>query len=767
MTSYFKTFSITLLLLFVSASGLIFFFQPPPLNNSTHDSTAIYDDEHHLLRLTLSHDDKYRLYTPLDQIPPVLIEATLLQEDQYFWWHPGINPVAMIKAAWETYVTHHRRVGASTITMQVARLRYGIHSKTLAGKLAQVLAAFELELHYSKKQILEAYLNRAPYGNNIEGIGAASLIYFNHDASQLSLPEAISLSIIPQNPRKRTPDYARLQDIREQLFQRWLKHHPADRDQHRLIHLPLQMRSRHDLPFIAPHFVNHVLATHTGTSQHIETTLNTHLQATLLRIMRQYIHQHKAIGVQNAAALLIDTREMSVKAAIGSADFFNPSIDGQIDGTTIPRSPGSTLKPFIYGLALDQGLIHPNTILKDTPHQFGQYNPENFDYDFMGPVKAKDALVLSRNIPAIYLQSQLKHPSFYQWLEAVQLRHLKPEQTYGLTLALGGAELSMHELSSLYAMLINDGVWRPLRLTKDALHEDGKRILSPEASFLILEILKETPPPETAIGMPQYPISWKTGTSSGFRDAWTIGSLGPYVLAVWIGHFNHQGNPAFIGKKIAAPLFFELMDAIVHEKTPLPWLTKSPAHLNLVRIPVCKASGMLPTRYCRDREETWFIPGKSPIKSDTIFREVAIDPKTGLRTCHIHKDTQFAVYEFWPTDLLSIFKQAGIQPHTPPGYMKGCHFSTNMGLDPQIRSPEPSLQYIINIHNAQYVNIPLTAVTDAEVSNIHWFINESYFTQTHPNQAVIWQAKPGKFVVRVVDDHGRSDAKEIIVRIEG
>ena len=739
----------------------------PKLLSGIPFSTAIYDSQHHLLRMTLSLDDKYRLYTPLSQISPKLISATLLQEDQYFWRHYGVNPISIIKAAWESYVMRSHRVGASTITMQVAHLRFGIRSKTLSGKMMQILRAIQLEMHYSKPQILEAYFNLAPYGNNIEGVGSASLIYYNKQVSDINLLQALTLSIIPQNPNRRTPQNSQLKTIRNHLFLRWIKAHPDDKKQQALIDLPIDMRRLQDLPFIAPHLVNHVLQQSSNHPREIITTLDAHIQTQLEQLTRSYINRKQSIGAYNAAVLLVDVRDMRVKGLVGSVDFFNHRINGQINGTDIKRSPGSTLKPFIYALALDQGLIHPSTVLKDVPHSFGGYNPENFDYDFMGPIKAKEALMLSRNIPAITLASLLDHPNLYQLLETAEVSHLKPESYYGLALTLGGAELTMQELAGLYAMLANEGVWHRLRMRKEEGLDPGKRLLSREASFLVLDILKDTPRPGFSMSTAAsqgLPVSWKTGTSSGYRDAWSIGTFGPYVLAVWIGNFNNKGNPAFIGKDLAAPLFFELIDAIEHEQRPLPNLSNIPETLNLKKVAVCRASGLLPTRYCHDTELTWFIPGKSPIKSDTIYREVPVDKNTRLRVCHFDKHTRFEIYEFWPTDLLNIFKQAGIQRRSPPRYAPGCSRLNDKGLPPQITSPQSGIRYMLPVNATQTTKIPLTAVTDADIAHVYWFMNGTYLGKTRPDQPFFWVAKAGTYVIRVVDDHGLSDARDIVVQ---
>jgi penicillin-binding protein 1C len=758
--------SITIVLLLVSMVSIIFFLPLPPLLADISYSSAVFSNDGHLLRLTLSVDSKYRLQAQAAELPPALIKAVLLEEDQYFYWHMGVNPISMIKAALQTYLLHSRRMGASTITMQVARMRYRIRSKTFSGKLLQLLRALQIEMHYSKQDILTAYFNLAPYGHNIEGISAASLIYFNKPVEKLMLPEMLTLVVIPQNPQQRIPDKFILKSVRDKLFMRWIKLHPADKNKIALINLPLQIRHLHQVPFLAPHFSEQVLA---ESHQHyIISTLDLHLQQLIEQLTRRYLARKKNLGIDNAAVMLVDSRNMEVKALLGSANFFDNHIGGQINGTLIKRSPGSTLKPFIYALAIDQGLIHPDTMLKDVPRSFGSYNPENFDNDFVGPIKAKDALILSRNVPAVFLADQLKKPSLYEFLQAANITHLKSENYYGLALVLGGAELSMQELVKLYCVLANDGMLRDVKITENQPVSAGKRLLSPEAAFLILDMLKNTEPPNGFERSETHPIAWKTGTSSGYRDAWSIGIVGPYVLAVWIGNFDNQSNPALIGKEMAAPLFFSITTAMTKQMGQLPVLAKFPERMQLKKINVCKTSGMLPTRYCQDTEPVWFIPGKSPIHADTIYREVAINHKTGLRTCHINENTRFEIYEFWSSDLLKIFKRAGIARRTPPAYEPDCQTIKNgiTGFSPQILSPNTQVNYILGI-NETVSHIPLTAVADADVQTLHWFANANYLGQTSRDQSFFWQAKPGKYVIRVVDDAGRADAKDIQVKRQG
>ncbi|HZI16759.1 MAG TPA: transglycosylase domain-containing protein, partial [Myxococcus sp.] len=317
----------------------------PPLREELGFSQAVFDREGKLLRLTLSPDEKYRLWVPLERMPPALVEATLLHEDQHFRRHFGVNPVALGRAIWSTYLTGGRRMGGSTLTMQLARIRYGIESRTPGGKLKQMLRALQLECTYSKDALLEAYLNLAPYGRNVEGVGAASLVYFGKDVERLSLAESLTLAVVPQSPARRDPgrDAGALTAARLRLFERWLEAHPGDAGRRALLSEPLPVRTPEELPFLAPHFVSGALrASPAGAG--VRSTLDLPLQKLLERHVRQYVERRRSMGIHNAVAMLVDWRSLEVRAAVGSADFFNEAIDGQVDGTRAKRSPGSALK---------------------------------------------------------------------------------------------------------------------------------------------------------------------------------------------------------------------------------------------------------------------------------------------------------------------------------------------------------------------------------------------------------------------------------------
>jgi penicillin-binding protein 1C len=742
-----------------------------PLRARFPMSTAVYDAGGGLLRLTRSADDKYRVWVPLDRISPLLKDATLLQEDRYFRLHPGVNPVALARGAWRSYAVGTRREGGSTITMQLARILYGIHSSTLGGKMVQITRAVELELRYTKREILEAYLNLVPYGGNVEGAAAASLIYFGKDPSRLTLSEALTLAVLPQNPTRRAPSAgqlgAALRDARDVLYARWQAAHPSIEGEADLMQLAIQMGSPAELPFRAPHLVDAVLADGKGALE-VRTTLDRRLQGVLEREIRATVAAQARLGVHNAAAMLVDARTMEVKALVGSADFFKADIAGQVNGTAAKRSPGSTLKPFIYALGLDQGVLHPMTVMKDAPSAFGAYSPENFDGRFVGPLPAEDALIRSRNVPAVYVASQLSKPDLYGFLEMSGVSGLRSREYYGLALVLGGGEVTMEELIALYGALTNEGVVRPVRYRADQAPAAGVRVLSPEASYVTLAMLKKNPRPGELSAATPGPLAvyWKTGTSYGFRDAWTIGIFGPYILAVWIGNFDGTGNPAFVGVQVAAPLFFQVVDAIEAQQPTLGEPVRTfPANLTVVD--VCAGSGDLPNADCPRTVPTWFIPGKSPIRVSTLHQALLIDDRTGLRGCppYTAGPAHRVVYEMWGSDMLRLFQQAGLPRRTPPPFDPRCEThvaSTLGGPQPQITSPLRGVVYSLRAKRLGQETITLRATTGAGVRDVYWFVGKSFVGTAPSGGTLLWKPQgPGSFMVRAVDNQGQADSRLI------
>lgn len=738
----------------------------PDLYEGVGFSTLVTDRNGRPLKLRLADDGRYRLFAPLDDMAEAAREATLLYEDRRFFRHPGVDPLALGRAAWTTYVRRTRPVGGSTITMQLARMRFDLDTRSPIGKLIQSARAVQLERHYSKAEILEAYLNLAPYGGSVEGIATASRIYFDKPVSALDLGEALALAVIPQNPAARfpvaAPGLANLRAARDRLLAAWQAAHAAG-DEEALARAELfpVFRSPASLPDRAPHFVRDRVPRDSRPA--IRTTLDLDLQDLVERRIREHVDQRRRDGIENAAVVLLDHRRMEVLAFAGSADFGDGAIAGQVNGVLARRSPGSTLKPLLYGLALDEGLIHPMTLLEDAPRRYAAYAPENFDRGFMGPVFARDALIHSRNLPAASLLEELDIGRFRDWLKAAGVDALMPAEHYGLALALGGSEMTMEELVRLYATLAAGGVWRDLATTPGSEEAPSRRLLSAEASFLVLDMLRDVPRPDSSSHRmaARQPVAWKTGTSFGFRDAWSVGVAGPYVLAVWVGNFDGSPNPAFVGREAAAPLFFAIADSLgIPAASDHP-----PSGLNVRRVEVCASTGDLPGPHCPSTTLSWFVPGVSPIRESSVYRAVRIDPSTGFRTCRDDVATVQEVHEFWPSNLNAVFRRAGVSIRRPPPWSPECELDRTSvsGVAPRIASPQNSLVYHAPARGGEQSTVLFSAVADGDARSLYWFVDDRFVARVAAGEDYLWAPRAGRFTVRVADDLGRADAVSIAV----
>jgi len=401
-------------------------------------------------------------------------------------------------------------------------------------------------------------------------------------------------------------------------------------------------------------------------------------------------------------------------------------------------------------------------MLKDVPTAFAAYSPENFDGRFAGPLSAREALIRSRNIPALEVASKLNRPSLYDFLRTAGVSRLKSEEHYGLGIALGNAEVTMEELVMLYAGLANRGVVRPLGWgLPDGNGSDGVRVLSAEASFLVVDMLKDNPRPDRIES--NLRVAWKTGTSWGFRDAWTVGLVGPYALAVWVGNFDGEGNPAFVGVTAAAPLFFEIVDSLAAADPHLPPLDLTPPS-GLRRVEVCALSGGLPTPNCPHKKKSWFVPGKSPITACTVHRAVTVDDASGRRICGPGGGASHTeVYEFWPSDMLRLFAQAGLPRRPVPAAAPGCEDADDDGRAPRITSPLRGVTYTLRPGHEKSEKLALQAVTDGGSNEVFWFVDDRYVGKVRSGAPLFVQLEPGTFQVRAVDDLSRSDARELHV----
>jgi penicillin-binding protein 1C len=754
-----------LLALLAAISWLLPRLSPAPrLRDGFPSSTALFDARGRLLRIAVADDDRLRLWTPLEEISPVLLSAVVAYEDRRFLRHPGVDPIALARAAASTYLRPGgRRVGGSTITMQLARRLHGLDSRGLGGKLAQIGRALLLELRYSKRELLEAYLNLVPMGGNVEGVGAASLVCFGKSASELAPAEAVTLSLIPQNPLRRgvAGEAARRRraEARARLLAAGGGVLGLDATGLAQARVPVRLRAPSELPFEAPHLLDRFLAE--GRRGAIRSTVDRELQRLARRQLLAQLERLRPLGVRQGAVLIADATTGTVRATIGSPDY-RARAGGAVDGTRARRSPGSTLKPFVYGLALDAGLIHPRSLLADLPVVFGELRAENFDRAFLGPLPAEEALARSRNLPALALAAALPADALHALLGRAGVGGLRAPEHYGLALVLGAVELRLEELAALYAALASRGELRPLRTRLDEPRAPATRLLSPEASFVVLEMLRDGLGEVPSQGARSLGLAFKTGTSNGYHDAWAIGVAGEQVVAVWIGDVRGRGNPAFVGGSAAAPLLFAIVDALAAAGHRAPPRTPPPG---VRRIEVCAASGALPTPDCPHRRATWFLPGRSPIATCRVHRRILVDSRSGERVCRPGARPggrlRLELHEHWPSELEAAFRAAGLPRRAPPTG-PGCE--DVRGTGPRIRSPRARAY----APAPRFDRIALEASVDASAAELFWFVDDVLLGRARRGQTLLWRPeRPGRYRVRVVDSAGRSDAREVEVEAAG
>ena len=514
----------------------------PPLNPAL--SAEVLDRNGDLLRAYTVDDGRWRMAE--GQVDPDFITMLLAYEDRRFYQHAGVDPWAVMRAAGQ-FVIHGRIVsGASTLTMQVARLLENSGTGAIEGKLRQMRLALALERRLSKTQILSLYLRLAPYGGNLEGIRAASLSYFGKEPRRLTPAESALLIAIPQSPEARRPDHNPDPAARNRVLDRALQAGVIDTVQAAKTEtVPAQ---RHDFPALAPHLADRAIAGGHG----LQLTIDKTLQISLEKLAADTVAN---MGARVQVAILVaDHQSGEILASVGSAAFQADGRAGFVDMTQALRSPGSTLKPLIYGLAFDAGLGHPETLINDAPTDFNGYRPQNFDRHFRGMIRMREALQQSLNIPVVAITDAIGPANLLSAMGRAGMRPALPNGQAGLAIALGGIGVTLQDMVQLYASIARGGVSLALITNHTAQRAEGQRVLSQISAWQVGDILAGLPPPA---GAPANRLAYKTGTSYGHRDAWAIGYDGRYVIGVWMGRPDGTPVPGAFGADLAAPVLFQ------------------------------------------------------------------------------------------------------------------------------------------------------------------------------------------------------------------
>ena len=727
-------------------------------------SVLVKDANGELLHAYLTPDEKWRMKTELHEISPLLRKTILHKEDRYFFYHPGINVFAIGRAAVRNLVTGRRTSGASTITMQVVRMLEP-RPRNIFSKVIESFRAVQLELKYSKKEILQLYFNLLPMGGNIEGIKSASWIYLNKNPDFLSLAEITAFSIVPNRPNSLRPDRypAKLVAERNNWLQRFEKAglFPAGQIESAMQE-PL-LAQRRPVAKLAPHISRKLRSGYLpADSFEIHSTLSLQKQLMAEKMVTDYVRPLRVYNIRQAAVVVINNQTHEVEAYVGSADFADTLDGGQVNGAAAVRQPGSTLKPLLYGLCMDAGLITPKMKIQDVPVSFEGFAPENYDQQFNGEVSMEFALSHSLNIPAVQLLRQLSVPVLIESLGKCQFGQvIKDEGKLGLSMILGGCGATLEDLTRLFSAFACEGLYYAPAFTRDQPQKTPLRILSPASSYVLSDIMSSTSRPDFPIHwqatarLPR--IAWKTGTSYGRRDAWSIGYNRHYTIGVWLGNFSGQGIPELSGAQIATPLLFNLFNAIDYGADN-EWY-QTPASLDS-RI-VCTESGLPPAPFCTSLTTDFFLPLISPTEVCHAQREVMISPDGSISYCpECVPPTGFRkkYYSNAGYALQSWQQSKGIPVEKVPPHNPDCQRVFSQGA-PVISSPDNGTEYYLS--KDQPEPIVFKSQTEADVARVYWYVNDKFYKSSPAGQPVFYLPASGRQKITCTDDKGRSSSVTI------
>ncbi|AEJ60360.1 penicillin-binding protein 1C [Spirochaeta thermophila DSM 6578] len=579
---------------------------PEPLFSDPY-CTVLRDREGRLLHVRIADDHQWR-FPPPDRLPESYVQAVLAYEDRRFFLHGGVDPLALVRAAWLNLREGRVVSGGSTITMQLARLIRKPDTRTLPDKVIEIWYALRLEWRYTKAEILRLYAAHAPFGGNIVGIEAACWRYFGHELGDLSWAEAAFLAVLPRDPADAFTPQGR-EEVRTRRNQLLLRLSEAGHIPPPLLQVSLAEplpSGLHPFPSEAPHLLLRALSEgHAGES--LLTTVDLSFQRKAARVVTLHHHRLAPRGIHNAAVLVVHLPSGEVRAYVGNTPEPDPEYGPEVDCVSALRSPGSTLKPFLYGLMMTEGLLLPHQLVSDVPVSYGGFSPRNFHRTYYGVVPADQALIESLNVPFTILLARYGYRIFYGMLERLGLRFPHPPEHYGLSLILGGIDLSLWDLAELYGGLgriaLGEGDrafvrHRYLLGEEEALRaRSPTQILDPAAVWYVIEAMTHLVRPENESGWEHFVegrrVAWKTGTSWGQRDAWAVGITPEYLVAVWVGNADGRGNPHLLGARVAGPLLFDVL-----RELPLPDVWFERPVDRMVPVAVCATSGMRAGPHC-------------------------------------------------------------------------------------------------------------------------------------------------------------------------
>lgn len=739
-------------------------------------STILTDRNGALLAAKIATDGQWR-FPQSDSVPQKFQQCILTFEDDYFYWHPGFNPVSLLKSFRKNIASGKIKSGGSTITMQVARMMRHNQNRNYFQKIIEIVLAFRIELSYSKASILKVYSSNAPFGSNVVGLEAASWRYFGRDPSQLSWSECALLAVLPNAPSLIYPGKNQhlLLEKRNRLLKKLNKKNTLDASTYALaIAEPLPSKS-FPIPQIAPHLLARCINEH-GTSKAYQSTLDKNLQIRVADLLNKHVQSLSGNQIFNGCVVVAETVSGKVLAYIGNSSSPNNEHENYVDIVNAARSTGSILKPFLYASMLSENKILPATLLEDVPTQIGSYGPKNFNLSYDGLVPANQAIARSLNVPAVKMLQDYGVLKFHKRLKQLGFNSFnKPAVHYGLSLILGGGEATLWDLASAYASMgralstynnirnryhINN--YHPLYYLESDIKDEVPKtqksdLLSASSLYYTFAAMTELMRPQDYTGWRQFSvknrIAWKTGTSFGFRDAWAIGLNPKYTVAVWAGNADGEGRPELTGIAAAAPLLFSIFNILPKSE----WFLKPTS--DLINVKVCKESGYQASDICNHTENRYYPAGGDKTKSCPYHQLIHLDESGMFRVnsdCYpVNKMRHVPWFIASPTQEY-FFKKHSLFYKSLPDYLQGCESELlNRQLD--IVYPREGFKIYVPVDQAENRSRCIFKATHKNSSvTLFWHLDGDYLGTTHKfHQLSVLPAK-GKHILQITDPAGET-----------
>ncbi len=776
--NYIKNNKIKSVVLFVLL--IAYYFCLPKQLFKDPTATVITSKNDELLGAQIAKDGQWR-FPHNDSIPKKFKTCIIQFEDEYFYKHPGFNPVSIFKALRENLKSDGIKRGGSTITQQVIRLSRKGKNRTYFEKAIEIILATRLELRTSKDKILSYYSSNAPFGGNVVGLDAASWRYFNRNANELSWAESATLAVLPNAPSLIYPgkNQERLLKKRNRLLAKLLQNQIIDSLTYNLSVAESLPQKPYPLPQIAPHLLQKVAQDYSG--KHIKTTINTPLQQQVNRIVKRHYNQLSQNEIYNAAVLVLDVRTRQVLAYVGNMPT-EKSHQKDVDIIDKPRSTGSILKPFLYAAMLDAGDILPNTLVADVPTQFGSYNPENYNKTYDGAIPASRALSRSLNVPSVRMLQEFGLDRFHHYLKTLQLKDLKYNANhYGLSLILGGAESNLWDLCKSYAALSStlnhfsetsseyysnefcEPTFLALETVDFGKKTSEKTLFDAGSIYLTYESLKEVNRPEGDENWEFFDgskqIAWKTGTSFGFRDAWAIGTTTDYVVGVWVGNADGEGRPGLVGVQAAAPILFDVFDVLPNS----PWFAKPFDEMQEVTI--CRKSGHRASPNCDDTENKFIQISGLKTKPCPYHVLVHLDKSEMFQVNSSCESTSNIKHKSWfvlPPLMAYYYKTKNPFYKTLPKFRSDCLGENSISMA-FIYPKENNSIFLPKDFDGSTNDLVLQIAHSKPETTVFWYVDDIYMGSTKDIHELAIIPKQGKHLITVVDEFGNEGKRRFTI----